>query len=94
MYKVYTRKDTPTLIDVTNNEMEVVETMGDYLSEDPEQRFTVIKRENGTDDPYISIFNMNDYLDYKESVELKQKSCVELKKGIVKSAKVKVLRKK
>lgn len=94
MYKLYATKDTPTLLDVSNNEEEIFETLTDYISEDPTNRFLIKKRENNTDEIHRCIWSMDDYLDYREDMELKKKSCVELKKDIVSMAKVKRFTKK
>lgn len=90
MFKLYATKDTPTLLDVSPNEYEIFDTLTDYISEDPTNRFLIKKRENNTDDIYRCIWSMDDYLDYREDLELRRKSCVELKQEIVNIAKPKV----
>ena len=86
MYKLYDY-DVHTLIDKSNDEGDIINTMSDILSKSIGQRFLIkhTDEETNTDDMIFAIKNVRDYynyvLDYNE--RLKNMSCVELKQSIL-----------
>ena len=86
MYRLYDY-DVHTLIDKSENEADIIDTMSGYMENSIGQRFLIkhTDEETHTDDMIFAIKNVRDYynyvLAYNES--LKQKSCVELKRDIV-----------
>lgn len=85
MYKLYDY-DVHTLIDQSENEADIIDTMGILLQESIGQRFLIkyYDKKVGCDDTF-SIKNVRDYYNYVVSYNerLKQKSCTELKKDIL-----------
>lgn len=94
MYKLYLNEGVKTLIDVSPNEKDILDTIGDYLIDNPEARFIVIYSQEYGDCIYGVINGYKDYKDRLEMYKEKQKSCIELKKEITKDVKVKKLKKK
>ena len=95
MYKLYLNEGVRTLIDVSPNEKDILDTIGDYLKDNPEARFIVIYSQEYGDCIYGVINGYKDYINrlkmYNE--KLKNMSCTELKQEIVKDVKVKKKRK-
>ena len=94
MYKLYLNEGVRTLIDVSPEEKDILDTMGEYLKDDPEARFIIVYSQKQGDCIYGVI---NGYKDYKDRLEIykeKNKSCAELKKEITKDIKIKKLKKK
>lgn len=93
MYNLYDY-DVHTLIDKSEDEADIIDTMGVLLQECVGQRFLIkyFDEKVGCDEAF-SIKNVRDYYNYVVSYNerLKQKSCIELKKEILdKQPKVKV----
>lgn len=89
MFKLYAMASMPTLIDKASNEYDICDTIGDYIKDNPEERFLIVKRENNTDEVYRAIRSMNEYVDYYQELmnkRLKEKSCVELKREMMEIA--------
>lgn len=72
MYKVYATIGHWQLIDKTNEEQDVIDTIGEYIHEDPNLRFLVVENINGTDNYYKSINKFNDYVNYVEQFNSNQ----------------------
>lgn len=86
MFKLYAMASMPTLIDKASNEYDICDTIGDYIKDNPEERFLIVKRENNTDEVYRAIRSMDEYVDYYQELmnrRLKEKSCVELKREMM-----------
>lgn len=90
MFKLYTNGGIRKMIDVSENKQDIIDTMGEYIKDDPEARFMVKtqSKENGD-----SVKCINGFMDYALYVEeynasLKQMSCTELKREIVKRKKL------
>jgi len=87
MYRLYDY-DVHTLIDQSEDEADIIDTMSGYMEQGSGQRFLIswVNKETNCPD-WISIKNVRDYynyvLDYNE--RLKQMSCVELKREIVRN---------
>ena len=98
MYKLMLNMGVPTVIDVSESKQDVIDTMGEYLKENPDYRFIVKEDNMGDRTKSDSAQYIYGYLEYAIYVEqynerLKNMSCVELKKEIVKNQKVKRLKK-
>ena len=95
MYKLYL-SDSRTMIDVSENEQDIIDTMGDYLKDSLDTRFIIIFSQEYGDCIYAVINGYKDYKNYLEiyKQKLKDMSCTELKKEITKDVKVKKLKKK
>lgn len=84
MYKLYLNEGVRTLIDVSPNEKDILDTIGEYLRDDPESRFIVIYSQEYGDCIYGVI---NGYKDYKDRLEMyneKQKHKVDRPKELIK----------
>ena len=77
------------LIDKSEFELEIINTIGEYIQEDLNERFLVIEKTKQGDNTKAYIRSLDDYLKYAENYRLKQESCMELKKEITKDVKVK-----
>lgn len=84
MFKLYSDKGTRKIIDISEVEQDIIDTMGDYLKDDPEARFLIIENKDNTDNLRGFIRGYAEYINYVENYNLRQMSCIELKKGIVK----------
>ena len=73
MYKLYLNEGVRTLIDVSPNEQDIIDTMGDYIKENPEDRFIVIFSQEYGDCIYGVINGYKDYKDCLERYKEKQK---------------------
>lgn len=85
MYKLYVT-EPPKLIDTNNNQDKLLVIMERMLKTNPEQRFLLVEREDNTDKWFKGIWGIDEYSKYLEELELnnlKQKTCVELKKEIL-----------
>jgi len=91
MFKLYIDKGTRKMIDVSESEQDIIDTMGEYIRNDLEARFLIIESRPDGDDIRGFIRNPEEYVAYAEHYNemLKRKSCVELKRDIVKNVKVK-----
>lgn len=91
MYRLYIDKGTRKKIDVSENEKDIIDTMGDYLREDQDSRFLIIESTEEGDWIKDRVIGWIEYATYVEEYnrKLKEKSCVELKKDIVKNVKIK-----
>ena len=43
------------MIDKASNEYDICDTIGDYIKDNPEERFLIVKRENNADEVYRAI---------------------------------------
>ena len=91
MFKLYINMGVPKLIDASENEQDIIDTMGDYLREDENARFLIIESNKDGDWVKDRVIGWIEYATYVEEYnkQLKEKSCVELKTEIVKNVKVK-----
>lgn len=80
MYKLY-EMSIVSEIDRSENEGDIIDTIGEYLSYDPNCTFLIKKDE----ELYRSIRSIKAYIDYVEEYNqrIKDMSCIELKKEIV-----------
>ena len=94
MYKLYDY-DVHTLIDQSEDEADIINTISVFMEATNGvlgQRFLVVKENKETKTPdWISIKNVRDYYNYvtEYNDRLKQKTCIELKKDIVRNVKIK-----
>lgn len=95
MYKLYLDKGIRKVIDISENEQDIIDTMGEYLKSDNDLWFLVKERVNGGDNIKGFIRGYEDYIKYVEcyNERLKKLSCIELKQDIVKNQKIKRLTK-
>ena len=85
MFKLYVT-EPPKLIDTNNNQDKLLVIMERMLKINPEQRFLLVEREENTDKWFKGIWGIDEYNKYIKELELKnlkQKTCVELKKEIL-----------
>lgn len=74
MYKVYLNEGVRTLIDVTPNESDIMDTIGEYLNDNPESRFIVIYSQEYGDCIYGVINGYKDYIKYLKNYKEKLNS--------------------
>ena len=91
MFKLYIDKGTRKMIDVSQSEQDIIDTMGDYLRDDENSRFLIIENTKEGDWIKDRVIGWIEYATYVEEYnrKLKEKSCVELKSQIVKNVKIK-----
>lgn len=85
MYKLYDY-DVHTLIDQSEDEADIIDTMAAYMVEPTNQRFLLTWENKETHAPeWMSIKNVRDYYNYVTDYNdrLKQESCMELKRDIL-----------
>jgi len=94
MFKLMLNMGVPTVIDVSESKQDIIDTMGEYIKENPDYRFIV--KEDSMGDRTKSdwaeyIYGSIEYAIYVQQYNetLKNMSCVELKRDIVKNVKVK-----
>ena len=68
MFKLYGNNNGMQLLDVSHDEMDIVETLGSYIGILDEIDYIVIDSNEKSDDVKEVIKNYNDYLGYKHSV--------------------------
>ena len=90
MYKLMLNMGVPTVIDVSESEQDIIDTMGEYIKENPDYRFIVKEDSMGDRTKSDSAQYIYGYIEYAIYVEqynerLKNMSCVELKRQILQS---------
>lgn len=95
MFKLYIDKGIRKMIDVSESEQDIIDTMGDYLREDENSRFLIIENNKNGDNIKGMVIGWLQYADYVEAYNdrLKNETCSELKKEITKDVKIKRLTK-
>lgn len=91
MYKLY-QMTKHTLIDTNEKQDKLLEIMARMYKVDPEERFLLVQREGMSDVWFKGIYGVEEYNEYIEKLqndELKNRSCVDLKRDIVDLACVK-----
>lgn len=85
MYKLYSNNNVRTIIDVSENEQDIIDTIGEYIKNDPNSRFIIIYSQKYGDCIHAIINKQEDYIEYLKNYRerLKNMSCVDLKKEIV-----------
>lgn len=77
-------KDTNTKLDVSDKEQDIINTMGEYYQTNPYYRFRIVKYDEITTEPSLrSIRNIGEYETYIQEYnakQLKNKTCIELKR--------------
>lgn len=92
MFYLYSLNER-TLIDKSMFELEILNTIGEYIEENLDERFLIVEKTKQGDNTRGYIRGIDDYIKYRENYELRQKSCQELKKEITKDVKIKRLTK-
>lgn len=85
MYKLY-QMTKHTLIDTNEKQDKLLEIMERMYKVDPEERFLLVQREGMSDVWFKGIYGVEEYYEYLqklENEELKNKTCVELKREIL-----------
>lgn len=82
LYEMYTASE----IDKSNNEGDIIESIGDYISYNSDNIFLTVTKDM---EHHRSVRSIDDYIAYVEDYNqrLKNMSCIELKKEIVSSDK-------
>ena len=52
------------MLDLSGDEFDIIATMGEYLQENENTQFLIIKSTETTDEPYKSIRSMEQYMEY------------------------------
>jgi len=94
MYRLYDY-DKHEIIKASPNEAEIFNELSKCMEEIVGQRYLVVWDDDETKAPdWIAIRSVRDYYNYalEYNNRLKQKSCMELKKEIVKDVKIKKIR--
>lgn len=95
MFKLYIDEGIRKMIDVSESEQDIIDTMGDYLRKNENSRFLIIENNKSGDNTKGMVIGWLQYADYVEEYNnrFKKESCVELKKEITKDVKIKRLKK-
>ena len=92
MFKLYANIAGKKLLDTSENEQDIIDTMGEYLKFNKDLHFTIIKQKDKKSEPIIKgVWGMEGYIEYLKDYKLRLETCVELKQEIVK---IKSLQKK
>ena len=83
MFRLYGEIAGRKLLDKSNDEKDIIETITEYISQDSELRFLIIKETSEGDEIYRSIRSFQSYLDYLEEYNLRQESIIQLKEEIL-----------
>lgn len=80
MYKLYGSLGTWKILDKTNEEKEVIDTISDYINDTPEMQFMIIQEIDNTDIPYKKIRNIYDFALYVEEYNTRIKEICKKRK--------------
>lgn len=84
MFRLYGNIAGWKMLDLSGDEFDIIATMGEYLQENENICFLIIKQDQYGDEPYKSIRSVEQYMDYAheyyERIKLQNKTCMELKK--------------
>lgn len=85
MYKLYGEIAGWKMLDISSNEGDILQTIGEYLSDSENMHFLIVKNENDTDEPYKAIRSIDDYVHYlgEYNRRLKEMSCIELREEMM-----------
>ena len=87
MFKLYGEIAGWKMLDLSADEFDIIATMGEYLQENENIRFLIIKSTDIGDEPYKSIRSMQQYIEYSqeyyERTKLENKNIMELKKEMM-----------
>lgn len=86
MYILY-EMNVHSEVDRSNNEQDIINTIGEFFNENPGYRFMIVKYDDITTEPsWRSIRNIGDYEKYLQEYnvrKLQSKTCMQLKKEIL-----------
>ena len=92
MYRLYANIAGKKLLDVSENEKDIIDTMGEYLKTNKELHFSIVKQNGKKDTPVLKgVWGIQGYIEYLEDYKIRLKTCTELKDEITK---IKSLQKK
>ena len=74
MFRLYGYLGKMTLLDISPNEADIIETIDNNISLNDVIYFQIIKHENDTDEFYRAIHNFDDYINYLEDFRNRQKT--------------------
>lgn len=74
MFRLYGYLGKMTLLDISPNEADIIETIDNNISLNDVIYFQIIKHENDTDEFYRAIHNFDDYINYLEDYRNRQKT--------------------
>ena len=83
MFKLYLNKGTRTQIDESENEIDFVSTMGEFINKDPESRFMIKTESDEYGDSVKSVNGLVEYMTYAESF-VKNKQDTNKQKRLIK----------
>ena len=87
MFRLYGEIAGWKLLDLSADEFDMIATMGEYLQENENTRFLIIKSTEIGDEPYKSIRSMEQYMEYSkdfyERKKIENKTAMELKKEMM-----------
>lgn len=89
LYRLYEVSTTYEHIDTKLDEEKIIDRIVREINKNSKARFIVVKNVNGSDIDFKYIDNTKAIDQYITNYELKQKTCIELKKDIVKDVKIK-----
>lgn len=73
MYRLYGNVPKLQQLDISDNEEDIIETIGDYIYRVDYVRFIIILHEKNQDFPYKTIYSINDYINYIEEYRERDK---------------------
>lgn len=80
MFRLYGNNKGMKLLDVSDNEFDIVDTLGSYIGILDEIDYIIIENDGKSDNTKEVIKNYNDYLGYKHSVFEENKELIKVKK--------------
>ena len=84
VYRLYGDIAGKKLLDVSENEKDIIDTMGEYLKTNKELHFSIVKQKNKKDEPILKgVWGMQGYIEYLKDYKLRLETCIELKREIL-----------
>ena len=84
MYRLYADIAGKKLIDVSNKEQDIIDTMGEYLKSNKDLHFSIVKQKDKKSEPTLKgVWGMKGYIEYLKDYKLRLESCMQLKEEIL-----------
>ena len=84
MYRLYADIAGKKLIDKSEKEQDIIDTMGEYLKSNKDLHFSIVKQKDKKSEPTLKgVWGLQGYIEYLKDYKLRLESCMELKKEIV-----------
>ena len=84
MYRLYADIAGKKLIDASEKEQDIIDTMGEYLKSNKDLHFSIVKQKDKKSEPTLKgVWGMEGYIEYLKDYKLRLESCMQLKEEIL-----------